>query len=204
MTPPSIADLERALDRPRPAAAPIAGRVAAGVCVPVREGSRGLEVWVIKRPSGMRHHAREIAFPGGKPEPQDPSLLATALRETQEELGIDRDRLRPLGPLDPVPTATSLFTLNPWVAEVMPGPEPVPNPAEVDHLIRVPVADFFAGAVGYRALSWGGGMSPIFVLSDGSMYGASAHVLFELLEIVSGITGTDLPEPEVAFEIPWA
>ncbi|MDQ6692095.1 MAG: CoA pyrophosphatase, partial [Candidatus Dormibacteraeota bacterium] len=93
-------------------------RIEAAVCVPVLDGGDGLAVWCIKRPDGLRHHSREIAFPGGKPEPGDAGLVGTALRETEEELGVNRSRLRVIGTLTPVPTATSRFTLNPVVVEV--------------------------------------------------------------------------------------
>jgi len=92
--------------------------------VPLYAGARGLEVWAIKRVDRLRHHAREIAFPGGKPDPGDRDLMDTAFRETEEELGISRDRLHLLGPLAPVPTATSRFTLNPFVALVEAGLTP--------------------------------------------------------------------------------
>ncbi len=164
------------------------GRVSAGVCVPLHEGARGLEVLMIKRTGAMRHHAREVAFPGGRAEPGDLDLLDTALRETWEELGLKREDLEPLGPLSPVPTATSTFLLHPFVAVVRPGAEAVPHPGEVDVLIRMPVEDFFAGHIGYRAVAFGEWNSPIFDFDAGSMYGASAHILEELLGLYAGVS----------------
>src|SRR5437660_4819092 len=94
------------------------GRLHAAVCVPLHLGPRGMEVWAIKRAGGLRDHAREIAFPGGKPSPADRDLADTALREMEEELGVPRACVRVLGALAPVPTATSHFALNPFVALV--------------------------------------------------------------------------------------
>jgi 8-oxo-dGTP pyrophosphatase MutT (NUDIX family) len=180
------------------------GRIPAAVCVPLHDGARGLEVWAIKRVAALRHHAREIAFPGGKPAPGDRDLADTALRETEEELGIARSRLRMLGPLSPVPTATSRFTLNPFVVEVEEGAEPVPDAGEVAALIRMPLGDFFSGRVPFWAIELGPGWrSPIFDFEVGSMYGASAHVLEELLLIVADVKGLRLPEPTLTNEIPW-
>jgi 8-oxo-dGTP pyrophosphatase MutT (NUDIX family) len=179
------------------------GRVSAGVCVPLREGPRGLEVLMIKRPGTMRQHAREVAFPGGRAEPGDLDLLDTALRETWEELGLKREDLEPLGALSPVPTATSTFLLHPFVVAVRPGAEAVPHPGEVDVLIRRPVADFFAGRIGFRAVSFGDWSSPIFDFDAGSMYGASAHILEELLVLYAGVSRLQMPPSALTDEIPW-
>ena len=179
----------------------LAGRVSAGVCVPLHEGARGVEVIMIKRPGSMRQHAREVAFPGGRPEPGDLDLLDTALRETWEELGLKRADLEPLGALSPVPTATSTYLLHPFVVAVRTDAEAVPHPGEVDVLIRMPVADFFAGRIGYRSVArWN---SPIFDFDAGSMYGASAHILEELLVLYAAATGQTMPEPELTDQIPW-
>jgi len=181
----------------------LAGRVSAGVCVPLQPGPRGIEVLMIKRPGTMRQHAREVAFPGGRPEPGDLDLLDTALRETCEELGLKREDLEPLGALSPVPTATSTFLLHPFVVVVRADAEAVPHAGEVDVLIRMPVEDFFAGRVGYRAVAFGDWNSPIFDFDAGSMYGASAHILEELLTLYAGVSGRRLPDPVLTDQIPW-
>jgi 8-oxo-dGTP pyrophosphatase MutT (NUDIX family) len=189
---------------PRASRLSLQGRIQAAVCVPLHDGPRGLEVWAIKRVDRLRHHAREIAFPGGKPDPGDRDLADTAFRETEEELGISRERLYLLGSLAPVPTATSRFTLNPFVALVEAGAEAKPSASEVAALIRMPLSDFFAGQVPYRAIELGSGWrSPIFDFEVGSMYGASAHVLEELLLVYASIKELAFPEPALTDEIPW-
>jgi hypothetical protein len=71
----------------------------------------------------------------------------------------------------------------------------------VDALIRMPVPDFFAGRIGYRSVArWN---SPIFDFDAGSMYGASAHILEELLVLYGDATGQAMPEPELTNQIPW-
>ena len=188
----------------RPSPWSLDGRVQAAVCVPFHLGARGLEVWAIRRADGMRHHAREIAFPGGSPDPGDAGLADTALRELEEELGVARARVRLLGALAPVPTATSRFTLNPFVAVVTGHAPAQPNPAEVAALIRMPVADFFAGRVPYRAVALAPGFSsPIFDFEVGSMYGASAHVMEEVLQAYAEAAGLPFPEPTPTDRNPW-
>jgi 8-oxo-dGTP pyrophosphatase MutT (NUDIX family) len=205
----SGADVERlrsalAARPPRRSWLRLDGRVQAAVCVPLHDGGRGLEVWAIKRTPGMRHHAREIAFPGGKRDEADASLADTALRELEEELGIARDQVVLLGALPPVPTATSRFTLNPLVALVADDAAARPQATEVAALIRMPLADFFAGRVPYRAVDLGGDLrSPIFDFEVGSMYGASAHVLEEVLRAWAAVRGLRFPAPELTDRIPW-
>ena len=189
---------------PRTSPWPMEGRIQAAVCVPLHFGPRGLEIWAIKRTDGMRYHAREIAFPGGKPEAGDHDLADTALREMEEELGISRDEARVLGALAPVPTATSRFTLNPFVALVSDKAVAHPHAGEVAVLIRMVVGDFFAGRVPFRAVDLGAGRrSPIFDFEVGSMYGASAHVMEETLRACADADGLQLPEPTLTDEIPW-
>ena len=180
------------------------GRWQAAVCVPLHYGSRGLEIWAIKRQDGMRHHAREIAFPGGKPDDGDRDLAHTALREMEEELGIGSDQVRLLGALAAVPTATSRFTLNPFLALVSERAVAHPHAGEVAALIRMVVADFFAGRVPFRAVELASGRrSPIFDFDVGSMYGASAHVMEETLGAYADAHGLRFPEPALTNEIPW-
>jgi 8-oxo-dGTP pyrophosphatase MutT (NUDIX family) len=201
-----LAALEAAIaGRPAvPSRFALEGRIPAAVCVPLHDGPRGLEVWAIKRVDALRHHARELAFPGGKPDPGDRDLADTALRETEEELGIPRARLRIIGTLSAVPTATSRFTLNPFLVQVDQGEEPRPDAGEVAALIRMPLVDFFSGRVPFRAIDLGPGWrSPIFDFEVGSMYGASAHVLEELLLAYASVKEISFPEPKLSTEIPW-
>ena len=179
----------------------IEGRVSAGVCVPLHPGPRGLEVFLIKRTGNTRHHARELAFPGGRPDPGDRDLADTALRETEEELGLARSGLRMLGALSPVPTATSHYLLHPFAVEVQPGSTVTGHPDEVAAVIVMPFADLFDGRVGYRELR--GWSSPIFDFDAGSMYGASAHILQEAASLVAEVAGRTMPAPELTDQIPW-
>ena len=181
-----------------------AGRIQAAVCVPLLTADEGLEVWAIKRTAGMRHHAREIAFPGGQRDDGDADLCDTALRELGEELGIPRGQVRVLAAMGRFPTATSRFTLNPFVVLVAAGAVVSPHAGEVAELIRMPLADFFAGRVPYRAVRLAGGrLSPIFDFAAGSMYGATAHVLDEVLRAYAGLHALPFPDPELTDRIPW-
>jgi hypothetical protein len=87
------------------------------------------------------------------------------------------------------------------VVAVRTGAEAVPHPGEVDIVIRMPVPDFFAGRIGYRTVTrWN---SPIFDFDAGSMYGASAHILEELLGLYGAVTGQSMPASSPTDQIPW-
>jgi 8-oxo-dGTP pyrophosphatase MutT (NUDIX family) len=206
MKPVSVADLEAALrgwERSPHRDGGGRGRIQAAVCLPLRDTPVGVTGWCIRRPDGLRHHAREMAFPGGQRDPGDADLDATALRETEEELGIPRSRLRILGRLAAVPTATSLFTLNPVVAEVLPGAAPEPAADEVAELVSFRLEDFFEGRLGYQAIDLGRYLSPIFHFEAGAMYGATAHILLELYSLYASVAGLQLPTPELTNRVPW-
>lgn len=203
MKPIANTDIEAALAEPREPPWDISNRVPSAVAVPVVEGRSGTEIWLIRRPDGMRHHAREFAFPGGKADPQDRTLLDTALRETEEELGVSRAAMRLLGKLIPVPVATSRFAIHPFAIGIDPLAQPTPAPAEVAELIRTPIADFFEGHVRYAVVDVGEYISPIFTFASGRMYGASAHILLEFLETCAKILRMSLPTPERVEKVPW-
>jgi 8-oxo-dGTP pyrophosphatase MutT (NUDIX family) len=85
-------------------------------------------------------HSGQTALPGGRWEERDGSLIATALREVEEEVGVEASRLRVLGELDDLPTRTG-YLIRPVVA-VLDAPRFVPSPREVVEVFDVPLAMF--------------------------------------------------------------
>ncbi|MDQ2075465.1 CoA pyrophosphatase [Marinimicrobium sp. ABcell2] len=93
------------------------------------------------RAQHMRQHAGEVAFPGGKWEPQDPDLLTTALRETHEEVDLPPAQIRLLGAFKP--SATRAGTkVTPFVGLVAHSVALTPNPNELESVFRVPLGWF--------------------------------------------------------------
>lgn len=181
------------------------GRIDAAVAVPLQPAGDDLVVWLTKRPDGMRHHAREVSFPGGKREPYDDTLLDTALRELEEEVGVPPAAVQVLGAMGPAPTATSPFLLHPFVVALPPGLEARPSPAEVAAVVRLSLDAVLESRVPFRAIQFGDHRSPIFDLGGltGSVYGATAYVLEDVLRRCAAITHRALPEPSLTEEIPW-
>ncbi len=113
------------------------GLVRSAVLVPIMVGADGLSVLYTKRSEGLSHHKGQISFPGGKWSPEDPTLLDTALREAEEEVGIDPRDVEVLGELDEVWTPTG-FTIRPYAGLIRAPYAFRVNPAEIDRLIDVP------------------------------------------------------------------
>ena len=123
--------------------APDSGLVPAGVLVPlfVQEGE--LRVLFTQRTLMVKDHRGQIAFPGGVRDPEDETILATALRETFEEIGLAPDVVELLGSLGGVTTITGYHIL-PFVGLIPHPYEFKPSPGEVKRLLALPVAGFYA------------------------------------------------------------
>jgi len=133
--------LRRALAARSARKVPPGAGTAAAVLVPLFERDGEAHVWLARRPKSMRSHAGQVAFPGGKRDAADPSLLDTALRESHEELGIARASVDVLGALDDIFTITG-FAVSPWVGWLAPDVELAPNPGEVARVFTAPLRAF--------------------------------------------------------------
>jgi 8-oxo-dGTP pyrophosphatase MutT (NUDIX family) len=134
------AALERALRGRRPAQLTLPGRRAAVLLV-LHDLSGEAHLLLTKRTDTVPSHPGQISLPGGVTEAGDGSLRHTALRETEEEVGIPAAALRVVGELDDVTTLVSGFIIRPFVA-VMPRPlMAAPSDAEVARVLQVPVAE---------------------------------------------------------------
>lgn len=111
----------------------------AAVLVPLIERPDGLTVLLTRRTPHLKAHAGQISFPGGKVEPHDSDAVATALRETEEEVGMPKEKIEIVGRLDRYVTRTG-YDITPIVGLVAP-PFPVrPDPFEVDEVFEAPLS----------------------------------------------------------------
>ena len=102
---------------------------------------RDPEVILTVRAAAMPTHAGEVAFPGGKRDPQDADLLATALRESEEEVRLPRNRVEVLGALSPIPSRYGM-KVTPFVGVVDPVIQLQAEPGEIKTIFRVPLSFF--------------------------------------------------------------
>ncbi len=114
----------------------------AAVLVPVLVQDGVPHLLLTKRTEVVEHHKGQISFPGGGEEPGDADLLATALRETYEELGLEPEAVEVWGRLDELETVVSGFAITPYVGFVAHLGTLRPNPNEIDEIIVVPLSVF--------------------------------------------------------------
>lgn len=114
----------------------------AAVLLPLLPAPEGWQVLLIRRSMEVEAHRGQIGCPGGRREPTDASPLATALRETDEELGIPPEQVRVLGGLPCHVTSTTGFQIHPFVGILSPDPVLRPDPREVAGVLTVPLAFF--------------------------------------------------------------
>ena len=111
----------------------------AGVLIPIIDRGAELSVLLTQRSAELKHHAGQVSFPGGRMEEHDVSVEATALRETQEEVGIDVQHISVLGYLQTMPTITG-YAVTPVVGMVSADAKLVLDPTEVEYTFEVPLS----------------------------------------------------------------
>lgn len=156
----------------------------AAVLVPIIMRPEGSSVLLTERASGLRSHSGQIAFPGGRMDPEDATPTETALREAEEEVGLERRHVRPLGYLDAYLSGTNYFVL-PVVAAVAPGLSLRLNPHEVADTFEVPLA-FLMDENNHElhARPWKGGIRQYYAMPFGERYiwGVTAGILRNMHE----------------------
>jgi 8-oxo-dGTP pyrophosphatase MutT (NUDIX family) len=116
--------------------------VAAAVLIALVDRPEGLTVLLTERASQLARHAAQISFPGGRLEPSDPDVASAALREAEEEIGLDPARVKVIGYL-PDHLVISGFRVTPVLSLVTPPFSLTPNPEEVAEVFEVPVSHIF-------------------------------------------------------------
>ncbi len=208
----SVASVEAALGRagrsgPPPAPAPGPGPsgptpAPSAVLVALFEEAGEARTVLTRRSSGLRAHAGEVSFPGGRIDPGE-SPLEAARREAAEEVGLDPAAVRPAGWLRPLATFSSMSLIVPVVAVLDRRPSLSANEAEVARVFDVALADLVAEGA-FSEERWtvpgrvvegagddtGDGSFPVwfFEVATETVWGATARILFELVSLVLGVT----------------
>ncbi|MGF1685776.1 CoA pyrophosphatase [Photobacterium japonica] len=151
----------------------------AAVLIPLVPRQHTFHVVLTRRALHLKHHPGQISFPGGKYEPFDHDLIATALRETHEETGILCHRDSIIGQLPALPTVSG-YLVTPFVSVISPAYTPTLDANEVDELFEAPL-DYLLNPVNMRTqeVTIGGNIHHIYSVpfSKYSIWGATAQML---------------------------
>jgi 8-oxo-dGTP pyrophosphatase MutT (NUDIX family) len=161
---------------------------AAAVLVPLYATQGEPYLLFTRRSKNLAKHKGEISFPGGSRDPNDSTLAMTALREAQEEIGLDPNGVEILGALSPVFVSVSNFLITPqvgWLGKEL--PSLIANQAEVAELIQAPLAALARPSI-YHTEVWRrfGSTHIVHFFEYGQylIWGATARVLFSLLSLL--------------------
>jgi 8-oxo-dGTP pyrophosphatase MutT (NUDIX family) len=136
-----------------------------------------------KRRADLRRHAGEISFPGGRRDPEDADLKDTALRETEEEIGLPRVAVSLLGELPPTSTIATNYLIHPFVGLISAGRRWRASPLEVDAVLELPLRAL--GETRTRTRLERRGISfetDVYILGEHLIWGATARILENLFE----------------------
>lgn len=164
----------------------------AGVLALIYPEADGLHVLLTRRADTLRGHSGQVSFPGGRRDPEDESFIATAIRETREELGI-HDPIRILGHLSSFYIPPSHYNVFPTVGGLDYKPQITPNPAEVAQVFSFALRDLLDEGFKYTEPRDFNGVTveiPYYLVDGHKVWGATAVMLSELehrLRLVLGM-----------------
>ena len=183
----TAAELRPLLLSPEDAAALDApGTKDAAVLVPLYLDSGALHAVFTRRRDDLKRHAGEISFPGGRQDFPDEDLRTTALRETEEEIGLPPTEVELVGALEPVGTFVTNYKIHPFVGVIRPGHAWTPQPTEVEEVLELSLPDLVAGFEAKRLLKKGVPIkTPTYTVGGHFVWGATARIVEHLLSRVS-------------------
>ena len=182
------AELQDVLLPPEQAAAiELRATVQAAVLVPLHMKRGVLHAIFTERHHDLPRHAGEISFPGGRRDPEDPGLIATALREVHEEIGLPPESVEVIGALEPTPTVVTGYAIYPFVGFVPGNFRWIPSNSEVAAVIDLPLPAVAAGYGRRRLVRRGAALHTDTYVVDGHMiWGATARIVSDLLDRIGG------------------
>jgi 8-oxo-dGTP pyrophosphatase MutT (NUDIX family) len=183
--------LARYLEQREPTVLDASSSKPCAVLLAMIPGDDDYEVVYTLRSEHLPNHKGQVSFPGGKQAPSDDSLMTTALREAEEEIGLRRGDVEILGRLDDVYTMATDFVITPFVGLLPAAYEFTTNPHEVSELFTVSL-----GALqkpehqGVADREWRGATFPVDVITAGShaIWGATHSITKNLIECLHGLS----------------
>ena len=151
--------------------------------VPLYLDAGDLHAVFTRRRDDLRRHAGEISFPGGRQDEPDEDLRVTALRESEEEIGLPREDVELIGALPPVGTFVTGYKIHPFVGIIRPGHRWTPQPNEVEEILELSLPTLVDGYESKRLLRKGVPIkTPTYTVGQSFVWGATARIVQELLE----------------------
>lgn len=167
----------------------------AAVLVGLVERDEGVTLLLTRRTDHLEHHPGQVSFPGGHVDPGDTDAVATALRETEEEVGIAPGHIDIIGRLDTYVTRTG-FEVVPIVAMIQPTFELAPDPHEVAEVFEVPLTFLMDPANHHRhAREFEGGKRYFYAMPyrDYFIWGATAGMIMDLYQTLVHTQAREAP-----------
>jgi 8-oxo-dGTP pyrophosphatase MutT (NUDIX family) len=164
----------------------VRGRTKAGVLVPLYVQNGDVYAVFTKRREDLRRHPGEISFPGGRLDEGEQSLVDTALREAEEEIGLPRQAVEIVGALQPTPTIATGYAVYPFVGLIEPGREWKLSPREVAELLELSLRTLRDSYSRRRLVRRGLPVrTDAYVVDDHLIWGATARILSDLFDRIS-------------------
>jgi 8-oxo-dGTP pyrophosphatase MutT (NUDIX family) len=162
-----------------------------GVLIALYFDNNTLRTILMKRPDYSGPHSGQVSFPGGKKELADKDIVATALREAQEEVALASEHVQVLGQLSELYVPASNFLVHPVIGVLSTTPILTADNREVAHILLPDVTQFFnTEKVGVKAIQINEGLTitaPFFDVEGHVVWGATAMILSELTQILSEV-----------------
>ena len=173
------------LDPEAAAALDVHGRIDAAVLVPLYLQDGDLHAVFTRRRDDMRRHPGEISFPGGRQDDDESDLRRTALRESEEEIGLSPGEVELIGALQPTPTIATNYAVYPFVGLIEPGHAWQPSATEVAEVLELPLRRLREGYARRRLLRRGVPFrTDVYCVDEHLIWGATARIVADLLERV--------------------
>ena len=182
---PSLAEQLRPLllSEDEAAALDVRGRIDAAVLVALYDLDGELHAVFTRRRDDLRRHAGEISFPGGRQDADEEDLRETALRETEEEIGLPRDAVGLAGALTPTPTVVTSYAIYPFVGAIESGRRWRPSATEVAEVLELSLPRLLEGHSRKRLIRRGVPFrSDVYETGGHLIWGATARIVADLIE----------------------
>ena len=167
------------------------GLKQSAVLIPIFKKNGKCHMLFTKRTEFLKNHRGQISFPGGAQHEEDKSLLATALRESYEEIGLKQSDVEVLGELDDVSTVVSLYCITPFVGMI---PYPYnfqPSSEEVEEIFDLPLENLMCSTRKEETQVFGGSKLEVvtYQVNGRVIWGATARILSQFLDIMHKFSG---------------